>query len=156
MCYIPLTSASTVPVGTKIDTTRGTLRLTNVRDASGKLQTGKFWGGTFTIRQARAKRPATVLTLATPLACPKSARRLAGVAAGKPRARQLWGRDNNGRFVTRGRSAVATVRGTAWLTRDTCAGTLVQVTRGAVDVRDLVKKRTVVVRAGERYLARVR
>ena len=66
------------------------------------------------------------------------------------------GTDNNGRFVTRGRTAVATVRGTAWFTRDTCAGTLVKVTSGTVAVNDLVRKRTVIVRAGRSYLARVR
>ena len=85
--------------------------------------------------------------------CPASALQLAAVTA-KQRVRQLWGTDRNGRFVTRGRTAVATVRGTAWFTRDTCAGTLVQVTRGSVNVRALVKKRTIVVRAGHRYLAR--
>jgi virginiamycin B lyase len=154
--YLPLSAASTVPVGTTIDATRGTLKLTNVRDSSGKLQTGRFWGGSFTFRQTRGKQASTVLTLAAPLNCPKSARHLVSAMANKPRARQLWGRDNNGRFVTRGRSAVATVRGTAWFTRDTCAGTRVTVTRGTVDVRDLVRGRTVIVRAGHSYLARLR
>ena len=49
---------------------------------------------------------------------------------------------------------MATVRGTRWLTRDTCAGTLTKVTRGVVSVRDLRRKRTVTVRAGHSYLAR--
>ncbi len=153
--YLPLSAASTVPVGTTIDATRGTLKLTNVRDASGKLQTGRFWGGVFTVRQTRGKEASTILTLAAPLACGKSARDLSSVAA-KPRTRQLWGSDNKGRFVTRGRSAVATVRGTSWFTRDTCAGTLVRVTSGSVAVRDLVLRRTVIVRAGRSYLARVK
>ena len=39
---------------------------------------------------------------------------------------------------------------------DTCAGTLVKVTRGEVAVRDLVKKRTIVVKAGHSYLARTK
>jgi ferric-dicitrate binding protein FerR (iron transport regulator) len=58
--------------------------------------------------------------------------------------------------VTHGHSAVATVRGTAWLVRDTCAGTLVSVSRGVVSVRDLVRHRTVRVSAGHRYIARRR
>ena len=142
------------PSGTKIDATTGTVKVTNVRDRSGKLQTGTFWGGAFAVRQTRTKKPATVLSLTASLSCAKSARSLSSVAAKAPRARQLWGRDNNGRFVTRGRSAVATVRGTVWLVRDTCAGTLVKVTRGQVSVFDLVRKRTVLVRAGHSYLAR--
>ena len=80
--------------------------------------------------------------------CARSARHLSSVNPKKGRVRELWGRDNHGRFETHGRSAVATVRGTAWLMRDTRAGTLVKVTRGAVSVRDLVKHRTVVVLAG--------
>jgi hypothetical protein len=153
---LSLDAASTVPVGTKIDASAGSVRLTNVRDGSGKLQSGTFWGGSFTVRQTRAKHASTILTLTAPLSCPKSARHTASLAAKLPRARQLWGRDNRGRFVTRGRSAVATVRGTLWLMRDTCAGTLVRVTRGEVAVRDLVRKRTVIVRAGHSYLARTR
>ena len=151
--YLPLSAASTVPVGTTIDARAGTVRLTNVRDRSGKLQTGKFWGGSFIVRQSRAKRAPTVLTLAAPIDCSRAP---AFVAPKKGHVRQLWGSDNHGRFVTRGRSAVATVRGTAWFMRDTCAGTLVKVTRGSVSVRDLVKHRTVVVTAGRSYLARVR
>jgi virginiamycin B lyase len=153
--YLPLSAASTVPVGTTIDASSGSVRLTNVRDRSGKLQTGKFWGGKFVVRQSRAKRTPTVLTLAAPMDCAKS-RSLAAVSPKKGRVRQLWGTDNHGRFVTRGQSAVATVRGTAWFMRDTCAGTLVKVSRGSVSVHDLVKHRTVIVTAGRSYLARLR
>ena len=154
--YLPLSPASTVPVGTTIDASGGKVRLTNVRDRSGKLQTGTFWGGSFVVRQARGKRAPTVLTLTAPMRCARSARHLSSVNPKKGRVRELWGRDNHGRFETHGRSAVATVRGTAWLMRDTCAGTLVKVTRGAVSVRDLVKHRTVVVLAGRSYVARLR
>ena len=154
--YLPLSAASTVPVGTTIDATRGALKLTNVRSAGGKLQTGRFWGGSFRFRQTRGKQSTTVLTLTAPLSCAKSARQLSSATANKPRVRQLWGKDNHGRFVTRGRSAVATVRGTAWFTRDTCEGTLVKVTSGSVAVRDLVRKLTVIVRTGHTYLARLK
>ena len=153
---LSLDAASTVPVGSRIDATAGTVRLTNVRDSSGKLQSATFWGGSFTVRQTRGKQASTILNLTAPLTCPKSARHLSALTAKAPRSRQLWGRDNKGRFVTRGRSAVATVRGTLWLLRDTCAGTLVKVTRGEVAVRDLVRKRTVIVKAGRSYLARAR
>jgi hypothetical protein len=46
------------------------------------------------------------------------------------------------------------VRGTKWLVQDSCAGTLTRVTKGAVTVRDLVKRKTVIVRAGKRYVAK--
>jgi hypothetical protein len=67
--------------------------------------------------------------------------------------RRLWGRDSGGRFRTYGRHSHATVRGTRWLTEDRCGGTLTRVTEGAVVVRDLARRRSVVVRAGHSYLA---
>jgi len=70
--------------------------------------------------------------------------------------RKLWGQDKGGRFRTHGRNSVATVRGTRWVTTDTCAGTRTTVTEGAVAVRDLRRRKTVVVRAGRSYLARSR
>jgi hypothetical protein len=48
------------------------------------------------------------------------------------------------------------VRGTTWLTDDQCTATLTRVTAGSVSVRDLVKKTTVLVRAGRSYLAKGR
>ena len=67
--------------------------------------------------------------------------------------RQLWG-NGKGSFRTRGRYASATVRGTIWLTSDRCDGTLAKVTRGRVQVADLVKKTSVLVPAGKSYLAK--
>jgi hypothetical protein len=69
------------------------------------------------------------------------------------RVRRLWGRDSGGRFRTHGRHSQATVRGTRWLTEDRCSGTFTKVTQGAVVVRDLTRRRSVVVRAGHSYLA---
>ena len=66
--------------------------------------------------------------------------------------RRLWG-NGKGNFRTTGRYGSATVRGTVWLTEDYCNGTLIRVREGAVTVRDLVKKRTVVVTAGRSYFA---
>ena len=46
------------------------------------------------------------------------------------------------------------MRGTKWLVQDTCSTTLTRVKRGRVEVRDFVKKKTVFVKAGKRYIAR--
>jgi hypothetical protein len=59
-----------------------------------------------------------------------------------------------GRFRTRGRYSAATVRGTTWTVADRCDGTLTSVTSGVVVVRDLRKRRNVIVRAHRSYLAR--
>ena len=93
-----------------------------------------------------------------PLAC-TGTRARAGAAAvqrRKPPVRRLWASDKGGRFRTHGRNSVTTVRGTRWITTDTCAGTRTTVTSGAVAVRDLRRRRTVLVRAGHSYLARGR
>src|SRR6266516_4750503 len=53
------------------------------------------------------------------------------LAAAKAAERHLWG-NGRGRFRTVGRFAATTVRGTVWLTRDTCTLTLVRVQSGRV------------------------
>ena len=70
--------------------------------------------------------------------------------------RRLWGRDSGGRFRTHGRHSQATVRGTRWVTVDRCDGTLTRVTEGSVVVRDFVRDRRAIVRAGDSYLAKRR
>ena len=66
---------------------------------------------------------------------------------------KLWG-EGSGSFRTRGQYSSATVRGTKWLVQDTCSGTLTRVTKGVVAVRDSVRRKTIVLRAGHKYLAR--
>ena len=160
--YVPLTAGASIPVGSTVDTTRGTVTLTSVRDAGGEVQTGTFWGGAFKVRQSSGRKPVTELALTGGdfSRCGRS--RSAGKAASTARARhsarirRLWGRDRHGRFRTRGRRSHATVRGTAWLVQDRCDGTLTKVKEGAVVVRDFQRRRSTVVRAGGRYFARAR
>jgi ferric-dicitrate binding protein FerR (iron transport regulator) len=86
-----------------------------------------------------------------PTGCRRKARK-SGASAAR-RNRRLFG-SANGRFRTRGRRSHATVRGTTWAVIDKCAGTLTRVTEGTVAVRDVRKRRTRVLEAGESYLAR--
>ena len=48
------------------------------------------------------------------------------------------------------------MRGTTWLVQDSCDGTLTRVKQGVVAVRDNVRKKTVLLRAGSKYLAKPR
>src|SRR6202008_4139463 len=109
-----------------------------------------FFGGIFRIGQGKGARPLTTLTLVEPLSCPRAGR---AVAAAKKKQRRLWG-DGSGRFRTKGKHSAATVVGTRWLVEDRCRSTLTRVVRGRVSVRDFIKKKTVIVRAGKRYTAR--
>ena len=151
--FVKLGDGRDLPVGGEIDATRGTVRLTSAADADGTPQTGLFTGGRFRVTQTKGDKPLTQLELTGGSFAACRARARAAKAGG---GRRLWGRDNGGRFQTRGKTAAATVRGTRWLTEDTCEGTRVQVAQGAVTVRDLVRRRDVLVRAGRSYLARAK
>jgi hypothetical protein len=86
--------------------------------------------------------------------CGRTTARAASARRSTAPRRSLWAKDSSGRFRTRGRHSVATVRGTEWTTTDTCRGTTTSVREGAVLVRDLHRGRSVLVRAGGFYLAR--
>jgi hypothetical protein len=142
-----LTKDEQLPIGTVVDTLKG--RVTIV--AAGG-QSAEFYGGIFRIGQGRGAKPLTTLTLVEKLSCPKAGN---AIAAAKNKKRRLWG-DGSGRFRTKGKHSAATVVGTKWLVEDRCSSTLTRVTRGRVSVRDFVKKKTVIVRAGKKYIARAR
>jgi hypothetical protein len=138
-----------IPLGSTIDTKDGTIELTAQQTAGGKTQKATFHDGIFKVTQTRTT---TDLTLNEALArCPKRGK--ASAAAKKPKSRKLWG-NGSGSFRTRGQYSSATVRGTEWLVQDSCSGTLTRVKSGVVSVRDQVKRKTVVLRAGKKYLAK--
>jgi hypothetical protein len=147
--FVELEAGRQIPMGSTIDTRRGRVTLTSA-DGSGGTQTADFYQGIFRVTQTRGRRPVTVLTLTERLSCPRG--RASAAQRGK-KTRKLWG-NGRGRFRTVGRYSAATVRGTIWLTQDRCDSTLIRVTQGSVTVRDLVKRKNVVVRRGGRYTAR--
>ncbi len=160
--FVPLSADARIPVGSLIDARRGQVVLRSALVGRGRSQTGTFWGAIFQVRQHRLGRGMTRLVLrgGSFAACPTGravagASALAREAGGRRRAvRRLWGKDHRGRFRTHGRDSVATVRGTQWVTTDRCDGTLTRVREGKVIVRDLHRKRNVVLTAGRAYLAR--
>jgi hypothetical protein len=150
--FVPLGAGASVPVGSVVNATHGAVTLTSVKDAGGSVQSGRFWGATFSVTQTGGAHPTTLLTLVGSTgACPAAHSRIA-VTAARSRSR-LWGHDSHGRFSTRGHYGVASVRGTVWMTQDTCSATLFTVTRGAIVVHDLHRHRHVRVTAGHSYAA---
>jgi hypothetical protein len=150
-----LTGSVVVQNGTKVDATDGVVKVTVVRDKSGALDSADAWDGAFKVNQGieRGGRGLTTLALHDGLSgsAPKkgaSAARVQRVA----RKRSLWV-NGKGNFKTRGKRASAIVRGTYWHTEETDRGTKVSVSRGLVAVRDLVRKRTVLVSGGHSYTA---
>jgi hypothetical protein len=141
-----------IPVGTTVDTTKGRITLVTAGKGSSTSQ-GDFYDGIFKIGQAK-KSKLTTLTLTQKLSC-AGASKAASAARKKKRRRRLWG-DGRGSFRTKGRHSAATVVGTKWLVQDTCTTTLTKVLRGKVKVRDFVKRKTIMVKAGHKYVARAR
>ena len=150
--FVTLTAEAQIPVGSSIDTRRGRITITAAQ-GKGRTASADFYDGLFKLTQTKGAKPITTLKLTEKLSCAKANR--ATTAAKKKKKRRLWG-DGKGRFRTKGKFSSATVRGTRWLTQDRCAATLTRVVRGAVSVRDLVKRKTVIVRDGKRYTARAK
>jgi CSLREA domain-containing protein len=145
--FFELEDGQQVPVGSTFDTSKGRVTL----QAAGS-QRAWFYQGVFKLGQTKGAKPLSTVTLTGALNCPKGGK---ANAAAKKKKRRLWG-DGKGKFRTKGSFSSATVRGTRWLVEDSCNGTLTRVTKGRVAVRDFVRKRTVIVRAGKRYLAKRR
>jgi CSLREA domain-containing protein len=146
--FVELTDGQQIPVGTVVDVRKGRVTLTAAGGGD-----ALFYAGIFKIAQGKGAKPLTTLKLVEKLSCPKSSQ--ASAAAKKKRKRRLWG-DGKGRFRTKGRNSAATVLGTKWLVEDRCDSTLTRVARGRVSVRDFAKKKTVIVKAGKKYVARRR
>jgi hypothetical protein len=142
-----------VPVGTIVDTRNGRVTLISAASKT-KTATAQFFDGLFKIGQTKGKKPTTVLTLTEKLTGCKATGK-AAIAKKKTKKRRLWG-DGKGHFRTEGKHSAATVVGTKWLVEDRCTSTLTKVARGKVKVRDFVKKKTVFVKKGHRYIARAK
>lgn len=156
--FVPLESLGRqIPVGSLLDTKKGTVRLFSATNNAGKTQHGDFSRGQFQVAQPR-KSPLTTLSMvggglkACGVKAPHGGAPKVRVAA-KRHSRSLFS-NVKGRFRTRGRNSTATVRGTQFTVTDSCTGTLTKVKRGSVKVRDLWKHRNVVVKAGHSYIAR--
>ena len=158
LTFVPLEEIREIPVGSFLNTRRGTVRLTAAVNRSGKTQAGKFSHGLFQVLQSRKRAAKGLTELRLKGGSFKGCRggkrgRSASAALSRRAIRRLRG-SASGRFRTSGRNSSATVRGTIWEVTDRCDGTLTKVRRGRVAVRDFRRKRTVVVRGGHSYLAR--
>lgn len=158
----PLNQALSLPVGTIVDATHGTVRLTSATQTLGHSQSGDFGGGRFELLQDRRQHGLTELLLIDPAglraSCPATTRRA------QPAAKRLLPKADlallrataKGRFETRGHYSSATVRGTSWTTSDRCDGTFTSVRHGVVVVDDFRRHRLILLRSGHSYLAKAR
>jgi hypothetical protein len=146
-----LKAGQQIPVGTTVDTTKGRVTLVAAANTTGGTAEADFYDGIFKVGQSKGSNPLTTLTLVQKLSCAGASR--ASAAAKRKKKRRLWG-NGSGRFRTKGKHSAATVLGTKWLVEDRCTSTLTRVATGSVSVRDFAKRKTVVVRAPRKYVAK--
>jgi DNA-binding beta-propeller fold protein YncE len=171
---VPLTQPEQIGQGTVIDSLHGTFELviapggTLARDAAArgkvKTQTGRFGGAVVRLHQAtsgRSRGLTTVMMIESafkgspsqaicraPGATPD-----ASAAKLNTKTIQLLHASAHGKFATSGRYSAATVQGTVWTIIARCDGTLVHAIKDEVVVTDFVRHKTIVLHAGQSYLA---
>ena len=173
--FIPLTELTKIPNGTIINALHGTLSVTTALPAvqhaaiaakkkakkpKTKTQKGKFSGAVFKVTQARSGLATLALVegakfkgAPTYASCKTKKGKAVTAALSAKTLQLLKGKDNHGKFRTKGRYAAATTRGTAWSVADRCDGTLTKVTQSSVLVNDFVRHISLILRAGHSYLA---
>ncbi len=180
--FIPITEVRQIPNGAIINALHGTVALITAAGGSSSAnvsqaartkskkpkakvttQKGTFGGAVFKVTQDHSGlatlsfvEGASFAGAPTYASCQTHSGKAAVAALSKKTLQLLKGSDNHGKFRTKGRYAAATVRGTVWSIADRCDGTLTQVTRGTVVVSDLVRHKSITVRAGHSYLALAR
>jgi hypothetical protein len=175
---VPLTELTQIPKNTLIDALQGTIQLTtalpgasSARDAAAKgkkhktkTQTGTFGGAIFKISQATRGAGKGLVTLAivenaftgapSYSLCTKHTAGDPTATVASSRTLQLLRASAHGKFRTSGHYSAATVLGTKWTVADRCDGTLTHDITDSVVVNDFVHHKTIVLHAGQSYLAK--
>jgi hypothetical protein len=129
-----------------------------------KTQTGEFSGAVFRLSQQTRGAGKGLVTLMLALSAFKGAPSQSicktGGAAGDAHAAktntkviQLLHASAHGKFRTGGRYSAATVLGTIWTITARCDGTLTHSIKDEVEVTDFVRHKTIILHAGQSYLA---
>jgi len=163
--FVPLTEARQIPTGSEIDALQGSLTMVSNTGKVGKTQTATLTGGVFKLTQDRKgiTKGLTIFKLiesafdgAPSYGLCRSAASAdeATIAKLSTRTLQLLKVSGHGKFQTSGRYSSATVRGTIYTVADKCNGTLTHVIRDTVLVDDFARHKTILLHAGQSYLAR--
>jgi hypothetical protein len=176
--FVPLTQLLQFPKNTVIDALGGTLRLITAvgghpaadvaakgkkgkgKKGKVKIQTGTFGGAVFKIAQAHSGLATLSLVESafkgapSYATCRKGKAGDATAAALSSKTLQLLHASAKGKFSTKGKYGAATVRGTKWTTADRCDGTRVHDVTDSVAVTDFVRHKTIILHAGQSYLAK--
>jgi DNA-binding beta-propeller fold protein YncE len=169
---VPLTQLQQLPPGVTIDSLHGTFQLVTSTGGGGsahdaaakgkraKTQTGKFGGAVVRLHQTKGgpNRGLTTIMMVESAFKGAPSQAICKAPAGDAHAAasktiQLLHASAHGKFRTSGRYSAATVRGTSWTMRARCDGTLTHVITDSVVVTDFIRHKTIVLHAGQSYLA---
>jgi hypothetical protein len=164
--FVPIKGVATVPIGSEIDSRKGQLEIRTAskftkKGQRTKLQQGRFGAGIFKIRQAARRRagaaakPSTDLVLRTPPGLSRACAASSKVRPIKGIVRTLAA-SAKGAFRAVGAAATVTAGDGTWIVSDRCDGTLTEVGRGKVTVRDTKHKRNIRLRSGQGYLVKAK
>lgn len=155
--FVPLTSVESIRNGSEIDAIHGRVRITVATRVPGQTRTAEIYEGRVIVYQD--KSGLTHFKLSLPLEGCASASRATSTSAhlarhrqGRTR-RQIWTSTPDTGFETDGKYIEGGSGEPIWLTVDECARSYVKVTQGSVYVHDLVRRRSLVLRAGHTYIA---
>jgi hypothetical protein len=175
--FVPLTQLLQFPTNSVINALHGTLRIITAagghpasdaaakgkgKKGKGKVKTqaGTFGGAIFKVSQAHNGLATLSLvenaykgapSFAT---CKKGKAADATAAALSSKTLQLLKSNAKGSFTTKGKYGAATLRGTKWTIADRCDGTRIHDVTDSVAVTDFVHHKTIVLHAGQTYLAK--
>ena len=165
--FTPLDGLQKIPVDSVVDTRGGTVNLTaatgNLGDTT-EDNSVNLWDGLIRIDQSGDTNAVTTAKLVEKLRCAKrkggqaKATKSSGPVARTSRKsrRRVWG-SGHGNYKTGGSGGTGSVRGTTWLTKDTCRGTFFKVTDGiGISVFDFDLGQTFDLGPGQSYFARNR
>jgi glucose/arabinose dehydrogenase len=151
--FLPLREEDLVPLTSDVDATTGRLQIATAVGFGPAQQTAVTREGSFNVRQiGPGASPTTLLRLPSLTGCGSAARATAtATAKRRKRSKRLWVSEKGGRWRTATGSVSAAAIGTEWATTLLCDGTRVSVREGAVRVRDKIRNRSVIVRAGQSF-----
>jgi hypothetical protein len=164
--FVRLTAATQIPIGSEINSLDGSLKLVTATARKGTTQSGTFRGAIFKLTQTARGASKGLATLSlvegaftgapTYASCkgPGTATDMDAATASSSKVLQLLRASAHGKFRTRGRYSAATVLGTIWTVADRCDGTLTRDFTDRVSVTDFVRHKTIVLHAGQSYLAK--
>ena len=158
--FVPLKGVASIPLGSTVDTTRGEVAIDSAAnsysaaDRRAKRQSARIRAALFLLKQKRAKaKSASIPTDVSLLSPPGAEARCVGAPAKGTVVRSI-SMVVKGYYRTLGGASTSTARSATFNTADRCDGTLTQVGKGRVTLT--VKKKTVVVKAGQAYLVKAK